>query len=173
LNYPSYNVHDLGNTAHRATVVDDDNDCFEQTGETSACTTCHGVLIGTIETSSLPDRVPIRDDIKVEFHRSANLPTAVYAFEEFKRDRGAVNPDLLKDRPWHPFNSRLEFEFAELTHDAHMNKGQIARLLDIVHRARSRQDTFEFQHYDDVDLAWEKAKLFHPSVSHVSTLSVT
>jgi hypothetical protein len=125
--------------------------------------------MGIIETSSPHDKVPTRDDIKIEFHRSANIPTAVYAFEEYKRDQRTINPDLLKEKPWHPFNSRLEFEFAELTHDAHMNKGQVARLLDIINRVKSRQDTFKFKDCDDLDRAWEKAKLFHPPVSSIST----
>ncbi|KAI0086723.1 hypothetical protein BDY19DRAFT_959866, partial [Irpex rosettiformis] len=73
--------------------------------------------------------------------------------------------------PWRPFNSRLDFDFAELTHETHMNEGQIERLLDIVHRAVSNKDRFTFDNAADVDLAWAKARLLFPSFE-VSTYPV-
>jgi hypothetical protein len=115
--------------------------------------------------SHIPPGEPMLDDIKVQYHQALGRPTKVYRFEDYKQEERKVNPESLKDRLWHPFSSRLEFEFAELLHDAYMSKSHISRLFDILERIKSRKEEFGLKGSDDVDNAWEKAKLHHPTVS--------
>ena len=128
---------------------------------------------GPSSTSTIPNRTPSPptpasptynvDDIKVEHHEASGLGVHVYPFEEFNPRASDINPDP-SDKPWVPFTSRADFEFAELAHEAHLNKGQVTRLLTLIKKISSRQDTFTFHTTDDVDTAWEKAKLQYPSV---------
>ena len=114
-------------------------------------------------TSQLPTESYNIDDIKVEFHPAVGIADCVYAFEDFNSRAPDVDPNP-SDKPWVPFASRADFEFAELAHEAHLNKGQVSRLLSLIKKISSRQDTFTFHTSDDVDHAWEKAKLRYPSV---------
>ncbi|KAI0683923.1 hypothetical protein BC835DRAFT_1422790 [Cytidiella melzeri] len=86
---------------------------------------------------------PSIDDIKVEYHANAQRPTVVFAFEDFCEERLQPDPSVLNDKPWHPFNSREDFEFAKL-------------------KVNSGQSGLTFSTYADVRQAWEKASLFYP-----------
>lgn len=115
---------------------------------------------------SAPSRPPV-DSIKVEYHpKSGKEPVNVtYAFEDFTRDQHNVDTGPADTEPWRPaFNSRLDFDFAELTHETHMNKGQIKKLLKIVQEIVSNKEAFTFTSVDDVDHAWAKAQVLYPSV---------
>lgn len=125
-------------------------------------------LPSATQQTSPPAPPPALDDIKVEYHKASKRPTMIYSFADFTRDepiKQTAVPDVSSE-PWKPFRSRLDFDFAELTHETHMNKGQIQRLLDIIHGVASKKDEFTFVKVDDVDLAWSKAQLLYPSVRH-------
>ncbi|KAI0087282.1 hypothetical protein BDY19DRAFT_893062 [Irpex rosettiformis] len=109
---------------------------------------------------------PEVDSIKVEYHRAAGIKPTVSSFEDFKRDPNMPKADLDPlSKPWIPFESRTEFEFAEFTHEAHLNKPQVTRLLELIKKITAQKDQFLFKNSDDVDRAWEKAKLRHPTFS--------
>ncbi|KAI0686029.1 hypothetical protein BC835DRAFT_1530148 [Cytidiella melzeri] len=105
---------------------------------------------------------PSIDDIKVEYHAGAQRPTVVFAFEDFCEERLQPDPSVLNDKPWHPFNSREDFEFAELVHKAQMSQDMINRLLKLMQKVNSGQSGLTFSTYADVRQAWEKASLFYP-----------
>ncbi|KAI0700634.1 hypothetical protein BC835DRAFT_1411979 [Cytidiella melzeri] len=105
---------------------------------------------------------PSIDDIKVEYHAGAQRPTVVFAFEDFCEERLQPDPSVLNDKPWHPFNSREDFEFAELVHEARMSQDMINRLLKLMQKVNSGQSGLTFSTYADVRQAWEKASLFYP-----------
>ena len=90
----------------------------------------------------------------------------MYAFEEFNSRASDIDPDP-SEEPWKPFTSRADFEFAELAHEAHLNKGQVTRLLALIKKIASRKDTFTLHSSDDVSAAWEKAKLRYPLVGDI------
>ncbi|KAI0087064.1 hypothetical protein BDY19DRAFT_995481 [Irpex rosettiformis] len=104
------------------------------------------------------------DDIKIEYHKAAGIDAQVYEFENVTRRTPGVDPDP-SSKPWSPFVSRADFEFAELAHEAHLNKGQITRLLQLIKKITSHEDTFTFRNSEDVDKAWDKAKLRYPTFS--------
>ncbi|KAI0092164.1 hypothetical protein BDY19DRAFT_928654 [Irpex rosettiformis] len=105
-----------------------------------------------------------RDDIKLEYHHSAHKPADIYAFEDFKRSESEARSNPIGE-PWAPFDSRTEFEFAELAHEARLSKRQIKRLLKLIDKISSRKDRFSFKTSDDVDRAWTKAKQRYPLFS--------
>lgn len=121
----------------------------------------------TIPDSTTPSNPPRQpppavDSIKVQYHKATGRSPEIYAFEDFTRDQHHINSVPVNQEPWKPaFNSRLDFELAELAHEVHMNKGQVQRLLNIIHDVAAGKDRFTFVRVDDVDHAWSK---LYPSV---------
>ena len=103
------------------------------------------------------------DDIKVEYHPNSGRKTEYSAFEDYKRecpDSGPVN-----ENPWYPFAGRDDFEFAEAILHSRMKSADVDILLDIMHRLRKGSSNLTFRTAKDVEKAWEKASVFHASVS--------
>lgn len=122
-----------------------------------------------LEADALPAtaerfRSPTVNDICETYHPRTGRPTRLHSFEEYKSERQEPDPDALDDQPWKPFRSRADFEFAELTLEARMNRGQIDRLIAIVDSIVTRQSAFSFKGYSDVDAAWQLASAKHPTV---------
>lgn len=97
------------------------------------------------------------DDIKVEHHPNSGIEAKVYAFHNFHRSAASsvnTSPDY---HPWGPFQSRLEFEVAELALEAGLNNEQTDRLIQICHRCSSGKDKFTFRNHKDIHGKWEAA----------------
>ena len=115
-----------------------------------------------IHQSPIP---PALDDIKVEYHQASGRRSKIYSFAEFTRDEPIATELPPEDsNPWKPFQTRSDFELAELMHEAHMNKDQSQRLLDIFKDTSPKGDKITFDKVSDVDFVWKKAQLFYPSV---------
>ncbi|KAI0091116.1 hypothetical protein BDY19DRAFT_991694 [Irpex rosettiformis] len=148
-----------------APLVSVDDEFFTDADDQSSPSTEDGSP--SMPDASRPTQPPPEvDSIKVEYHRSAGIKPTISSFEAFKRDPNMpkANLDLLSE-PWIPFESRTEFEFAELAHEARLNRSQVTRLLELIKEIAAQKDQFRFKNSDDVDRAWKKAKLRHPTFS--------
>ena len=122
--------------------------------------------VNSANSSSLPlctstpdpgDSYPL-DSIKTEYHPSSNRPTRIENFEDYREYDATVRTSAKNTvNPWLPFKSRTDFEFAELALDACLNERQISKLLQIVHRVKSGEDTFNIGNYKDLCNTWDKA----------------
>ncbi|KAG1744575.1 uncharacterized protein EDB91DRAFT_1236508 [Suillus paluster] len=96
------------------------------------------------------------DDIKVEYHPSSGHPTQVYHFEDYGRGAGAPTAVPKADpEPWKPFCTRINFEVAELAHEAALSYEQLDRLIELVHHSRFK--LFTLWNHKDVRDTWEVA----------------
>ncbi|KAG1748936.1 uncharacterized protein EDB91DRAFT_1244739 [Suillus paluster] len=77
---------------------------------------------------------PAIDDIRTEFH---------------------PHPPHPEHQPWLPFSCRLDFEVAELAHEAALTHEQTTRLIWLVQRSKS--EVFTLKNYADVRNTWEAA----------------
>ncbi|KAG1747038.1 uncharacterized protein EDB91DRAFT_1235854 [Suillus paluster] len=96
------------------------------------------------------------DDIKVEYHPSSGIPTKVYHFEDYGRGPGA--PPAVPEAdpmPWQPLRTCIDFEVAELAHDAGLSHEQLDRLIHLIHR--SRIELFTLKNCKDVRDMWDAA----------------
>ncbi|KAI0686368.1 hypothetical protein BC835DRAFT_1288244, partial [Cytidiella melzeri] len=91
------------------------------------------------------------DDIKVEYHKSSRRPTHIYSFENFKRNERTVDLDLLTPEPWKPFKTRLDFEVAEVIHEAKLNSKLTDRLLKAVHKILQKPCDFTLDSSADLN----------------------
>ncbi|KAG1814111.1 hypothetical protein EV424DRAFT_1348837 [Suillus variegatus] len=97
------------------------------------------------------------DDIKVEHHPHSQIPSTVHRFSEFSRSCPTEDYVPRNDSPWEPFRTRLDFEVAEIALEAAMTKDQTNRLLNLIHRSASGNDTFTLQNHDEVRSLWDLA----------------
>jgi hypothetical protein len=123
--------------------------------------TCTATLT---DHSATTHDTPSIDDIKAEYHAGSGKPTTIHSFETFGSERPKVNVTDFDGKPWCPFGSRADFEFAEIIHDAHMSRDAVNRLLKLMGRVTSGEDQLSFSSYNDVQQAWSKASLFYPMV---------
>ena len=106
---------------------------------------------------------PSLDSIKAEYHPNAKFAEKVVKFEEYseyhsKRRRPTTqNPT----KPWTPFRTHAEFEFAELALDAALNKRQVDKLLKIFHCCLGGEDTLELKDHNDLLKMWDLASVLH------------
>ncbi|KAI6099252.1 hypothetical protein EV401DRAFT_2061862 [Pisolithus croceorrhizus] len=98
------------------------------------------------------------DDILVEHHPSTARPSEKIPFVEFAQGHWprAYKLDFSTD-PWYPFQSHLNFEFAELTLEAALSKEQINCFLKLIKSACYRHDSFTLNEYAGLCSTWHAA----------------
>ena len=77
------------------------------------------------------------------------------------------------DKPWLPFSSWEEFDFAELVHDAALNQKQINTLIKLIGRCQEVPGAFTFRNYSDLKRSLDEASKLLTRVSTFSDLSRT
>jgi hypothetical protein len=110
---------------------------------------------------------PIPDDIKIEYHPHSKKPPLILKFDDckiVKEPIAAVN-DLppaapAEEEPWAPFDTRLDFEFAELMLDCLMNERQRENLINLVKKLKQEPSEFTIQSVDHLDKIWAHARAF-------------
>ncbi|KAG2350217.1 hypothetical protein BDR05DRAFT_870124 [Suillus weaverae] len=64
---------------------------------------------------------------------------------------------IVDDTPWQPFVCRADFEFAELAHQAALNKDQTNKMLQLIWQIVEGQSKFTFRSHMEVLKAWDRA----------------
>ena len=119
-----------------------------------------GLDVGTLNTG----------DIVIEYHDRSGRAPRILSSEEFKRSLNndsepTAPPD---DKPWRPFHSREEFEFAELVNDAKLNKTQTERFIKLIRRCQDTPGSFTFNNQNDLKNSLENAsKLLTPVIIYL------
>lgn len=104
------------------------------------------------------------DDIKVEYHPNSGRQPVIHHFEDYGR-KNSDDPDLPVERePWRPFESRLDYEVAELALEAALNQSQTERLIKLVQRAANKEDKFSICNQADLQYKWKVASVKHTPV---------
>ena len=102
-----------------------------------------------------PSAFGLPNSFKMEYHlKSGRLPT-VNQFSAFTCT--ASLHQFRDEEPWCPFQSETDFEFAELAHQAALNKEQVETLLHIIQDITSTGAKLTFRNYGDVRTAWQNA----------------
>ncbi|KAI6162422.1 hypothetical protein EDD17DRAFT_1776488 [Pisolithus thermaeus] len=98
------------------------------------------------------------NNIQIEYPPSAAIPSQKIPFTEFTQGHRprAYKPDLSTD-PWYPFQSHLDFEFAELVLEAALNKEQVNHFLKLLKSVHSTTEVFTINEYNDIQNTWKAA----------------
>ena len=131
-----------------------------------------GPLTNVSLDDHLPSSLPKHDDFKVEYHSNLSQASHICHFHEYQRDKpaGLSQNELLTylDRPWRPFSTRSDFEFAELALRTGMSAKDVDDMLSLIRRvAGGNPPDLTFHSHTDISAAWENASRSH---SHVCIL---
>ncbi|KAI0684472.1 hypothetical protein BC835DRAFT_1293143 [Cytidiella melzeri] len=108
------------------------------------------------------------NNIRVEYHQAAGLPPRIFAFRDFRQEKRTPDIVVSKSNPWKPFKTRLDFELAEFTQKASLNKQLINSLFKLVKDIVSKPTNLTLESADDVNCVWESATLYHSSFTSTS-----
>lgn len=110
------------------------------------------------QTTGPPDG-PMTDKITTEYHPNSGRPPRPQSFEEYNDERQFFSSRPTGSaEPWLPFfNTREDFEFAEILMESNMSKVQSERLIKLVKLCLDRKGTLTFSNYSDLQTTWDRA----------------
>ncbi|KAG9310467.1 hypothetical protein JVU11DRAFT_9611 [Chiua virens] len=95
------------------------------------------------------------DSFKTEYHPKSGRSPDIDQFSAFNRT--ASLPQFMDEEPWLPFQSETDLEFAEIAHQAALNKEHTEALLHIIWKISTTGAKFTFKTHTDVCTAWKSA----------------
>jgi len=117
-------------------------------------------------------------DIKISYHPASKRPEQRFGINEdlpsASASTGSQPPDpAAAQTPWHPFRSRLDFEIAELSLNAHLSKADTENLLSIIRQCIETPEQFTLSSHKDLSEYWDLARSMTESVSKSVRLPFT
>ena len=97
------------------------------------------------------------NDIKTEYHPCSGRKTTIEHFEDYGHKNCAEIPPLYDKKPWKPFCTRGDFEFAEIALSAALNTGQTDSLIKLLHRCINGQTSFTLDSHSELCQMWDGA----------------
>jgi hypothetical protein len=108
---------------------------------------------------------PSIGDIKIEYHPDTNRQPDIIPFKTYQARQKVKKPKSKTRRPWKPFGTRSEFEFAEVTLKAGLTKNQVNALIQVMQRCIQGEDSFEIRDHDHLCTIWNAGAVLHTVVS--------
>ncbi|KAG1897930.1 uncharacterized protein F5891DRAFT_1129641 [Suillus fuscotomentosus] len=110
------------------------------------------------------------DTFKTEYHPKSGHATSIKTFPMFGCKQDQQLP-IVEEEPWQPFSCRADFEFAELVHNAALNKDHTDALLQLIWRIVDGQANITFKsHHNDPLLAphfvWDAQQVYKHDGTH-------
>ena len=119
----------------------------------------------TLNTAEEPEQ-PWLDAIRTEYHPHTKKLPKVVKFEDYREYHSQRQRPTPRNptRPWTPFRTRAEFEFAEIALDAALNKRQVDALLKLFRRCVAGEDMLGLKDHAELTEMWELASVLHTRV---------
>ena len=104
-----------------------------------------------VDCSDTDETICLGGDIRIEYHHSSGREHETLTFEEFIRPRVVPIDTPVDHKPWEPFRTREDFEFAELARDTGMTKAQTNALIGLFHRCiKNGTGSFTLSNYNEM-----------------------
>jgi len=100
-------------------------------------------------------KIPI-DSIKTEYHPHSAWPHRIENFEDYT-ERDTTNIPLPSPDPWRPFQTKLDFEFAEVVLKACISKAHAEKLISIIHRCQAGEEHLNIGSHKQLCETWDNA----------------
>lgn len=107
------------------------------------------------------------DSIKTEYHPHSRRSLRIENFEDYK-ERNITNTPSPSANPWRPFQSKTDFEFAEVALEACLTKRQVEKLISIVQRCQTGQDHLNIGTHKQLCEKWDQASSLLTPVSNIA-----
>ena len=115
---------------------------------------------------------PQLHEIKIIYHPASKRPEQHFGINDnlpgmsASESTGSQPSDTAAvEEPWHPFRSRLDFEIAELSLNAHLSKADTEHLLSIIRRCIENPEQFTLSSHKDLSEYWDMARSMTDCVS--------
>ena len=99
---------------------------------------------------------PELDSIRTEYHPRSKLPPKLERFENYGI-KPTKPPCQTHPKPWAPFMSCTDFEFAEIALASALTKDQTDSMIKLITRLVRGQDSFNITSHRDLRETWESA----------------
>ncbi|KAF5380684.1 hypothetical protein D9757_007079 [Collybiopsis confluens] len=98
-------------------------------------------------------------DVRTVYHPKSGKATTIQHFEDFmaSRTKEDTSPRPPNEKPWLPFQTRLDFEIAALALECSMNRRQTNTLIELFQCAQQGKDRCTVQGYDELQKTWDLA----------------
>jgi hypothetical protein len=107
----------------------------------------------------------IADEIRIEYHPKSRKHAKFCRFEEYDSESTHRQCPAVTEPWWPSFNTREDFLFTELIHEARLNNQLLEKLIKLVNRCIDRKGVFTFKGPADVEAAWKRASSTVTTVS--------
>jgi hypothetical protein len=87
------------------------------------------------------------------------------SFNTYQEGRTPKKPQSNTKRPWKPFATRSEFEFAEVALRAGLTKNQVNALIQVMQRVAKGEDSFAIRDHDHLCTIWNAGAILRTAVS--------
>jgi len=112
------------------------------------------------------------DNIRTEYHPNSGRGVKVETFEDYREHTlKPISVPEITD-PWRPFQSRTDFEFAQLALEAALTKTHVDKLIQLVERCIKGQDSFNLTNHQDLYNTWDAASTMLTPVPANATTSL-
>jgi len=116
---------------------------------------------------------PNDEDIRREYHPNAHREPEVFSFDEYQSIPPVAAPPP-EAEPWLPFNTREDFEFAEIALATAMTKAQVNATIDLLHRCiKKGLGSFTLSNHEDMRKTLKVAADRLPKVFQLCSVNFT
>lgn len=113
-------------------------------------------------------------NFQVIYHSNSGLSSKSTNFDDYMETISAASSPLTQEKPWWPyFNSREDFELAELMLEASLSQKQCNRLLNIIQKCAKGSGSVTLSSYGDMQSRWESASSLLTSVSNFPVYDIS
>ena len=90
------------------------------------------------------------NDIRIEYHPNSGRQADVFKLDEYHQSATAANTTV-DPEPWAPFQTREDFEFAEIALETGMTRGQVNALIKLFHKCINKgEGSFTISSHKDM-----------------------
>ena len=107
---------------------------------------------------------PSVGDIKIEYHPDTKRVPDFIPLKTYQARQKHKKPRSNTRKPWMPFRSRSEFEFAEVALKAGLTKNQVDTLIHVIHQHARGEDSFDIRDHDHMHTIWDTSAILHATV---------
>jgi hypothetical protein len=105
-----------------------------------------------------PSVSPTIDEFTTQFHPHSGRPLETQTFMDYSYKHGSSRLPPVNAEPWRPFfNTREDFELAEILMEAGVSKGHSDRLLKLFKKCLSGNGALTYSNYSDIKNSWDRA----------------
>jgi hypothetical protein len=108
-------------------------------------------------------------EFTTQYHPHSGRSPETQTFMDFSHKQQSSRLPPVNAEPWRPFfNTREDFEFAEILMEAGVSKRHSDRLLKLFKKCLSGNGTLSYDNYSDIKTSWDRAAVQLTPVSLIT-----